>query len=80
MVPQILQQLGGVQNPIVSMIKQAKSVISNIQNPQMMINQLVQQNPIVGQVISQYGGVDVAINALCKQKGINPYELLEALK
>jgi hypothetical protein len=62
------------------MIKQAKSVISNIQNPQMMINQLVQQNPIVGQVISQYGGVDGAINALCKQKGINPYELLEALK
>ena len=80
MVPQILQQLGSVQNPMMAMIKQAKTVIGNIQNPQMMINQLVQQNPVVSQVISQYGSVDGAINALCQQKGINPREFMDALR
>lgn len=79
MVPQILQQLGGA-NPMLAMIKQAKTVIGAMQNPQASLSQIMNQNPIVQQVIRQYGSVDGAITALCQQKGINPHEFMDALK
>lgn len=79
MVPQILQQLGGGQN-LMTMIKQAKTILGSMNNPQAMLAQIVNQNPVVNQVIRQYGGVDGAITALCKQKGINPQEFMDALK
>lgn len=80
MIPQILQQLGGGQNPMLAMIKQAKAVIGNMKNPQAMLTQIVNQNPMVRQVISQYGSVDGAVTALCQQKGINPQEFMDALR
>ena len=80
MIPQILQQLGGGQNPMMAMIKQAKTVIGSLQNPQAALTQIVNNNPMVRQVINQYGSVDGAITALCHQKGINPQEFMEALK
>ena len=79
MVPQILQQLGG-GNSMLTMIKQAKAILGGMQNPQAALTQIVNQNPIVNQVIRQYGSVDGAITALCNQKGINPQEFLDALK
>ena len=79
MIPQILQQLGGGQN-LIARIKQAKSILGSMQNPQAMITQMVNQNPIVRQTIEQYGGVEGAITALCQQKGINPQEFIDALK
>ena len=51
-----------------------------MQNPQAALTQIVNQNPIVNQVIRQYGSVEGAINALCNQKGINPQEFIDALK
>ena len=51
-----------------------------VQNPQAMINQIIQQNPQVNQIISQFGSVDGAINALCAQQGISVNELMDALK
>lgn len=80
MIPQILQQLGGGQNSMIAMIKQAKSVLGAMQNPQDALNQIVQSNPVVRQTINQYGSVEGAINALCQQKGINPQEFMDALK
>ena len=80
MLPQILQQLGGGQHPIMAMIKQAKSFIGSMQNPQAYLTQIVNNNPSVMEVINQYGSVDGAVTALCRQKGINPQELMEALK
>ena len=77
MIPQILQQLGGGQS-LTAMIKQAKAMLGS--NPQAMLTQIVNQNPIVNQVIRQYGSIDGAITALCQQKGINPHELMDALK
>ena len=79
MLPQILQQLGNGQN-LIAMIKQAKAMLGSMQNPQAALTQMVNQNPIVNQVIKQYGSVDGAITALCNQKGINPQEFIEALK
>ena len=61
-------------------IKQAKQMMSAIQNPQMALNQILQSNPQINQVISQYGSVDGAINALCQQQGINYQEFMDALK
>ena len=80
MIPQILQQLGGGQNSMMAMIKQAKMALGAMQNPQAALNQIVQNNPMVNQVIRQYGSVDGAITAICQQKGINPQELMDALK
>ena len=80
MIPQILQQLGGGQNQMMAMIKQAKMALGAMQNPQAALNQIVQNNPMVNQVIRQYGSVDGAITAICQQRGINPQEFLEALK
>lgn len=77
MIPQILQQLGGGQS-LIAKIKQAKAMLGS--NPQAMLTQIVNNNPMVRQVINQYGSVDGAVNALCQQKGINPQELMEALK
>ena len=55
-------------------------MLGAIQNPQLAINQILQQNPQINQVISQYGGVDGAINALCQQQGIPVNEFMDALK
>ena len=81
-VPQILQQLG--RNPqasqMIAQIKQAKNMMSMLGGQQIDINRILQQNPQVQQVITQYGSVDGAITALCMQKGINPQEFIDALK
>ena len=82
--PQILQQLQGKQaSPLLQIlpkIRQAKQIMQAVQNPQAMINQIIQQNPQVNQIISQFGSVDGAINALCAQQGISVNELMDALK
>ena len=80
MIPQILQQLGGGQNSMIAMIKKAKSFIGGMQNPQAYLTQIVNSNPSVREIINQYGSVDGAVIALCRQKGINPQEFMEALK
>ena len=78
MIPQILRQLGN--NSLISQIKQAKAMLGAMGNPQAVLTQIVNNNPMIRQIISQYGSVDGAITALCQQKGINPQELADALK
>lgn len=55
-------------------------MMSTIQNPQLAINQILQNNPQINQAISQYGSVDGAINALCAQQGLSVQEFMDALK
>ena len=54
------------------------------QNPQMMINQLMAQNPNMKQVmdiINQAGGdPKKAFYDLAEQKGVNPQDILDMLK
>ena len=80
MIPQILTQLGGGQNQMIAKIKQARAMLGAMQNPQAALTEIVNRNPIVNQIIQQYGSVDGAITALCNQKGINPQEVMDALK
>ena len=42
--------------------------------------QIANSNPLVRQTIDQYGSVDGAINALCRQKGIDPQEFMNMLR
>ena len=81
-VPQILQQLGGNQatKQMIAQIKQAKSMMSMLSGQQINLNSIIQQNPQVQQIISQYGSVDGAIRGVCEQKGIDYHEFMDALK
>ena len=65
---------------MVAMIKQAKTMLGAMGNPEAALSQIVNNNPVVQQTINQYGSVEGAINALCKQKGIDPRELMDALR
>ena len=64
---------------MIAKIKQAKNMLTAMQDPQSIIR-MAQNNPAVQQVINQYGSVDGAITALCRQKGIDPQEFMDALK
>ena len=82
MLPQILQQLGGVAiNP---QIKQMMQMVRSAGNPQAMLNQLVQTNPKVKQVMDYVnasgGDPKAAFYRLANEKGINPQDILNQLK
>ena len=83
-IPAILQQLNGSQMPNLQPIKQMMSMVRSAGNPQAMLQSLAQNNPQVRQamdVIQQAGGdPQRAFYALCEQKGINPQQILDALK
>ena len=61
------------------MVKQAKQALRAMQNPQVAINQIIRQNPQINSVISQYGSIDGAINAICRQQGIDVNEFMNAI-
>jgi len=77
--PQILQQLGG-RLTIPPQIRQMISMVKSAGNPQLMLNQLMQNNPQVMQIVQKYGSADKAFYALAEEKGINPQEILDLLK
>ena len=61
-------------------LRQMIAMVKSVQNPQAMLQQIANQNPVVQQTIQQYGSVENAVSALCKQKGIDPQELMNMLK
>lgn len=82
MVPQILQQLGGLRIP--PQIRQMINMVKLSGNPQALLAQLAQTNPNMKQVmeiIRQYGGdANKAFYAIAEQNGIDPQEILNLLK
>lgn len=65
-------------------IKNMMSMIKNAGNPQMMLQQMMSQNPQIQQVM-QYvkdngGSAKTAFYKLAEQKGVNPEEILQMLK
>ena len=81
--PQILQQLGS-RLTVPPQIRQLISMVKSAQNPQLMLNQLMQSSPQMAQVmeiVRKYGGdPNKAFYALAEEKGINPQEILDLLK
>ena len=70
-------------SPMMGQIKQMYKAVQMAQNPQMALNQMIQNNPNMKQVIdlvNQHGGVDNALNALTSQYGISQQDLMELLK
>lgn len=65
-------------------VRQMMGMLNNSQNPQVMMNSMVQNNPNMKQVmdiINQSGGdPKKAFYALAEQKGIDPQEILNMLK
>lgn len=82
-LPGILQQLA-MANPMTGQIKQMMSMVQAAQNPQAMLNQMMQNNPQMQQamkLINQHGGdAQKAFYALAQEKGIDPQEILKMLK
>ena len=56
------------------------SMVKSAGNPQLMLNQLMQNNPQIMQIVQKYGSADKAFYALAEEKGINPQEILDLLK
>ena len=83
MMPQILQQLGGGLQ-ISPQVRQMITLIKTAGNPQMMLNQLLQTNPQLGQVmkiVEQYGGdANRALREIAEQNGINPEEIFSLIR
>ena len=81
MVPQILQQLGGTIPP---QIRQLAQMFRSANNPQAMINQLMQTNPQMKQVMefvrSSGGDPKQAFYSLAQQKGVDPNTILDQLR
>ena len=82
-LPGILQQLA-MANPMTGQIKQMMSMVQAAQNPQAMLNQMMQNNPQMQQamkLINQHGGdAKKAFYSLAQERGIDPQEILKMLK
>ena len=49
-------------------------------NPQMMVNQTLSQNPQVNELIKRYGDPKTAFYSIAEQQGIDPNEIINMLK
>ena len=84
-IPAILQQLN--RNNMLQLIQPAKQMMNMVrtaQNPQLVLNQLVMNNPQMKQVmeiVNQYGGDDMkALEAMAGQFGMTANEVLAMLR
>lgn len=73
-----------LQNNNLTQIKNAFNVIKNSNNPQMLLQNMIRQNPQMQQVMNivRQNGNDpkTAFYALAKQRGVNPEQILQMLK
>ncbi len=68
-------------NPTRQLPTNIKQMLSSIKNPQVMLNQLAQQNPQLQSVLqASNGNYEQAFNSLAKQMNVNPEEILNLLK
>lgn len=76
--------LGGGTMPVgnIAPLKNMLSLLNAAQNPQAALQMLAQKNPQVAQVMNLVGGRNPqeVFYELCKQKGVNPDDILNQLK
>ena len=72
------------KNKIAGQMQPIKNALGMARNPQMMMTQMLQNNPMyaqVQQIIQQNGGdPKAAFYNLCNQMGVDPNEILNQLK
>ena len=84
-LPQILQQLQRTNLPgNVGQIKQMMNAVRSAGNPQAMLQSMAMGNPQLRQALDMIqrsgGDPQKAFYALCEQKGVDPQQILSALK
>ena len=82
-IPGILLQLAK-NNPMIAQAKQMMSAIRTAQNPQLLLNQMVTNNPKLKQVmdlVNQYGGdPNKALEEMANQYGITAQDVYDLMK
>ena len=73
-----------MSNPMTAKIKQMMNMVKMSRNPQMAMNQLMQNNPQLKQAMDfvNASGKDAkgAFYALANQMGVSPQDVLDSLK
>lgn len=71
---------GGIGN--IAKIKQAMKMVQFAQNPQMAMQQAIQQNPELATVLQLCNGrnPEQVFYEMCKQKGVDPNTILNQLR
>ena len=71
-------------NPNLTGIKNLYNIICNSGNPQMMLNQMMSQNPQIKQAMdyinSSGGDAKTAFYKMAKEKGVDPESILSQLR
>lgn len=69
-------------NPLVNQIKRMAQMVNSVRNPQQVLAHLAQNNPQVKSVMDLCQGrnPEQVFRNMCVQKGINPEEIIQALK
>lgn len=83
-LPMILQQLGNAPTDKLGQIKNAIGMLKASRNPQAMLQQMMSQNNPGMQKAMQYvqehgGDPKAAFEALAKEQGIDPNEIMKML-
>lgn len=80
----LMQVMGGAPaagNPAIQSIKRMMGMYRAAQNPQAVLQQMAQQNPMVGQIMQMSrGNLKDTFYQMCQQKGVNPDDVLAQLK
>ena len=70
-----------IQSPRIQQIKDTLSLIKNAGNPQVLVEQMLNQNPQVKDILAQNNNDPrQAFYSMANQMGINPDEILSMLK
>ena len=79
----LLNQSRGLSQNL-NQIKQMANLIKSSKNPQLMVQQMMQNNPQVKQImdyVKQSGGdPKTAFYKMAEEKGVNPEEIINMLK
>lgn len=69
-------------NPAIQQIKQMMNTLRGTQNPQAILQQVAQQNPQMAQIMQMCQGKNPqdVFYQMCNQRGINPNDILNALR
>lgn len=78
----LMQMMGGqAANPAIQSIKRMMGMYRAAQNPQAVLQQMAQQNPMVGQIMQMSrGNLKDTFYQMCQQQGVNPDDVLNQLK
>ena len=84
-IPAILQQLGrNSMSQLAQPVRNMMNAVRAAQNPQLMLNQLIMNNPQMKQVmdiVQKHGGDPMAaFRAEAEARGVDPEEILNMLK